>query len=102
MRIILSSKQYTMLQLVLKQGTFSQEDAATYLQPTFGSMAQRGYLSADVENGAVVFKVTPAAHAAMAQYKNDVVFRTIESSSLSKWLDGYVKRSQSKRTRGAA
>ncbi len=101
MRITMSSKQYTMLQLVLKQRVFTQVDATSYLQPTFSSMARRGWLATELDSsGEIIFTATPQATNDVAQFKSEDVYRTNQSGSLSRWLDGYVKRSQ--RRKGAA
>jgi len=103
MRITMSSKQYTMLQLILKEEVYSQGDAALYLQPTFTSCVKRGWLATELDaKGEVIFKITPAARATMAQFKSDTVLRTINSTALSTWLDGYVKRSLKRTHKGAA
>jgi len=103
MRITMSSKQYTMLQLILKEERYSQGEAAQYLQPTFTSCVKRGWLATVLTNqGEVIFEVTAAARAAMVQFKNDTVLRSFSSTALSTWLDNYVKRSLKRTHKGAA
>ncbi len=92
----MSAKQYNMLRIALQEKVFSIDAATKYLQPTFTSMARRSYLAVDVNSktGEMEFRVTATAREAMARYENSDVMRTRESSSLSQFLDRYVKRSQ--------
>ncbi len=98
MRITLSSMQYTMLRIVKQQKVFNMKEAALYRQPTYSSMVRRGYLVTEQDSeGDVVFKVTPAAGAALSQFDSEDVYRQRESASLSKFLERYVHRSQRRR-----
>ena len=103
MRITLSSMQYTMLKEVLRVKTFSLDTAALYRQPTYTSMARRGYLVTEYDPASeqTIFVVTPAARAAVAQFEADDILRSRESSNLSAWLDSYVKRSLRRHARAS-
>lgn len=94
-RVILSSKQYNMLRICLNERVLTQDAATKYLQPTFTSMARRGYLATQLngKTGDVEFYATSQAKAAMMQFENSDVMRTNTSSSLSEFLTRYVKRS---------
>ncbi len=101
-RQVLSPLQYNMLRIILTKRTFSQGEAAEYLQTTFTSMAKRSYLVANVDSqGLVEFAITNSAKSAMARYESSDVHRSFQSDRLSTYLDRYVKRSQNSRTRRA-
>ena len=87
-----------MLRIILNEKTFTQVEAARYLQPTFSSMAgpNRGYLTTELntKTGEVEFKATTKAREAMAMYEHQDVYRTRVTDRLSDFLERYIKRSQ--------
>ncbi len=92
-RYMLSPMQYNMLRVVLQEKTFSLDEAALYLQPTFSSMARRGYLEPRHQaDGSTTLVVTSLAKEAMGAYENQNLMRTYESSTLSQFLNQYIKR----------
>lgn len=99
MKHTLSPKQYNMLRTALTQKSFTLEEAATYLQTTFGSMAYRHYLDRRVNgDGEVTLVVTSLAKEVMARYETESIFRTHENPHLSKFLTGFIKRTTRSRT----
>jgi hypothetical protein len=88
MRIVLSNKQFTMLRLLESRRVISEEEASTYLQPTYSSMVRRGYLVYDDGK----FERTPKAIEAIKSFENAELYRKSNLGNLSDWLEKYVRR----------